>query len=91
MPAWITRAGSTMPSSMARRNTVPCEYGSPLYVSQRSVWESRCTSPRGPWTEASARSSASVTEWSPPIPSGTTPAAAIGFTYCSIRCSVSSM
>ena len=67
-----------MPSSMARRNTVPCEYGSPLYVSHRSVWESRCTRPSGPWTDATARSSASVTEWSPPIPTGSTPAATIG-------------
>jgi hypothetical protein len=54
------------------------------------VWESKCSSPSRPWTDATARSSASVTEWSPPIPSGTTPASTIGRTNASIRASVSS-
>ena len=40
---------------------------------------------------ASARSSPSVTEWSPPMPMLTTPACASGVTKALIRASVSSM
>ena len=84
IPACTDAVVSSRPSSAARLNVVPWKYGWPKYCSHVSPCESSCTSASGPWRFASARSSASVIEWSPPIAATKTPASTTGASASSI-------
>ena len=70
----------TAPDSSSRRIGVPCDARLPSIASAVSACASKCTRPRRPqpWWRATAVADGHVIEWSPPITTGTAPAASDG-------------